>query len=287
MKQLIIKLTGEIQSSNFIEWKTDIIAQVKSIKTELTTDDDFAIATNHVKSFKEAEKSLKAAKQSAINQAPDIQELFAAIDEVSEEVRQTRLTLERQIKARKAEIKEEFVDSGLEIVRSFIKQQSPDFNKIDHSEYLDRNSFYEAIKAKAGVKGLQIAIDSLCSTIKAEILQRAQEVANNATAIDSLPDQYKLLFQDRDSLLSINKEELAATIEKRSKIFNAENEYEPPGKEVSFLEKEDAADSDIKEKYRITIDIFTTKSNVEKIARDINDSYENNDSILSISLGKF
>jgi hypothetical protein len=67
MAQLIIKLTGEIQSSNFDEWKNDLIAQIQSTNTELTTDDDFVAATRHVKLFKAAEKSLKEAKQLSLN----------------------------------------------------------------------------------------------------------------------------------------------------------------------------------------------------------------------------
>ena len=74
---------------------------VQSINKDLVTDNDFFEASQHVKSFKKAENYLKEAKQSAINQAEDIQKLFSAIDEVSQEARQARLSLERQIKSQK------------------------------------------------------------------------------------------------------------------------------------------------------------------------------------------
>lgn len=73
---LTIELTGKIQKTNFDEWKKDLILQIKSTKTDLITDDDFFIATEEVKMFKIAEKSLKKAKQSAIEQVTDIQKLF-------------------------------------------------------------------------------------------------------------------------------------------------------------------------------------------------------------------
>lgn len=95
MNEIVIKLTGEIENTNFDEWKKDLITQIQSTKKELITDDDFVIASKQVKSFKLAEKSLVEAKQSAIEQASDIQKLFGAIDEISVEARDARLSLER------------------------------------------------------------------------------------------------------------------------------------------------------------------------------------------------
>lgn len=88
------KLTGTVNTSNFDEWKSDLIVQIQSTHIELVTDDDFVEATNQVKSFKAAEKFLKQAKQSAINQAEEIQQLFSAIDDITEEARQARLSLD-------------------------------------------------------------------------------------------------------------------------------------------------------------------------------------------------
>ena len=120
MKQLFIKLTGTVNSSNFDVWKKELITQIQSVNVELVTDNDFVTASKQVKSFKSAEKSLKQAKQSAISQAEEIQQLFTAIDEITEEARQARLSLERQIKARKLEIKQQYIQSGIDEIQSFI-----------------------------------------------------------------------------------------------------------------------------------------------------------------------
>ena len=105
MNNLVIKLSGEIRSSNFHEWKNELIGQIQSTNLELTTDADFAAAELNVKTFRIAENTLKNAKESAIHQAYDIQELFNAIDQVTEQARQVRLTLVRQIKKRKSDVK--------------------------------------------------------------------------------------------------------------------------------------------------------------------------------------
>lgn len=299
MKQLIIKLTGGIQSSNFNEWKKDLIAQIKSIKTELTTDNDFAVATQHVKLFKSAEKLLKEAKQSAIEQVDDIQKLFAAIDEVSEEARQTRLKLDRQIKVRTLEIKDELINAGLKTINNFIDQQGADFKIIDHSIFLDKNRFNIAIKGKASVKGVQTAIYDLCDRIKKEILLKEKEVDENGLAIDSLPAKYKLLFQDRDSLLSSTRQELASIMDKRISLFNKENERVESEKEVDGPERSENDDLNLavslpteyediqeKRKYRIIIDMFSSKDNAIEIARSIKNIHSDNKLILNIFFEK-
>jgi hypothetical protein len=299
MDQLIIKLTGKIQSSNFDEWKNDLIAQIQSTNTELTTDDDFGAATRHVKLFKAAEKSLKEAKQSAIDQAADIQRLFTAIDDISEEARQARLSLERQIKARKLEIKKGILESGIDLVRAFIDMQSADFQMIEHFRYLDRNRFESVVRGKAGIKGMQFAIDGLCDTIKMEISQKAAEVTNNGVAIDTLPSQYQLLFPDRHSLIALTQQALNLTIDKRIALFNEENTKRKAEKVINELKKLEEVDlnPDIrlhpesvnlveKEKYRLVIDILSSKETAIEIARSIRQAYGDNDnaSISSMKL---
>ncbi|MCK5923804.1 MAG: hypothetical protein KAG66_22915 [Methylococcales bacterium] len=54
MNELTITLKGEITSSNFDEWKQDLIQQIQSVNTSLTSDADFAAAVKHVKQFKTA-----------------------------------------------------------------------------------------------------------------------------------------------------------------------------------------------------------------------------------------
>jgi len=297
MNQLIIKLTGKIQSSNFDEWKNDLITLIQSRNTELTTDDDFVVAARHVKLFKVAEKSLKDAKQSALNQASDIQRLFSAIDEVSEETRQARLSLERQIKARKLEIKEAFIQSGIEIVYVFIDQQSDDFQLISHVSYLDRNRFESAVRGKAGTKGIQSAIDNLCDIIKLEISKKTAEMKNNGMAIDILPGKYKALFQDRHSLLALTKQELDLTIDKRIALFNEENMKIKAEKTINDLKKledielnpdahrySESAEILGKGKYRLIMDILSTKDIAIEIARSVRQAYDDNTSISSIRL---
>jgi hypothetical protein len=296
MNKLIIKLTGEIQSSNFDKWKNNLIAQVKSTNTLLVSDDDFINAINQVKTFKVAEKTLKKAKISALEQAAGIQELFSTIDQVSEEARQTRLLLERQIKKRKLEIKNEYIKSGIKKIKEFIDQQNNEFQLIDHSSFLNKDNFDSAAKGKAGTKGMETAIEAVCNKLKVEILLRSEEVSHNKSIYDSLTEKHKLLFQDFHSILSLSKKEFETIIKKRINKFTEESEKNNIGKRDYGLKDGSEAEnkSDIiktqenslerKEHFRLIIDIHSSKKTAIEISRSIRTAYENNTAISEFKL---
>ena len=222
MSQLLINLTGTINSTNFDEWRTDLIAQIQSVNQDLLTDNDFDTASRHVKSFKTAENALKNAKQSAINQAQEIQQLFASIDEITEEARQARLSLERQIRSRKSQIKEEHIQSGIEVIKAVIEEQSEDFKNGDLSHFLNRGRYESAVRGKGGIRGLEIGIKGITSIIKAEIADLSQHINNNNAKLDSLIEGYKALFQDYSQLVRWPEEQLEAEIDKRIACYESE-----------------------------------------------------------------
>ena len=105
MTELTITLTGEVRESNFEEWKGGLVERIHAVDAELSEDDDFTAANDSIRQFRDAELMLKNAKQAALKQAADINRLFDAVDAVTEETRQARLTLERRIRVRRQELK--------------------------------------------------------------------------------------------------------------------------------------------------------------------------------------
>jgi hypothetical protein len=219
VNNLVIKLSGEIQSSNFHEWKNELIGQIQSTNLELTTDADFAAAELNVKTFRIAEKTLKNAKESAIHQAYDIQELFNAIDEVTEQARQVRLTLVRQIKKRKSDVKEEIALEGVNIMKIEITQQSDNFNLTDNSRFTDKSIFLSKTAGTRGVAGARKAVELLCYQMKDEISKKVLWVESNATTIDTIPLEHSALFQDRAYLIGLLPNDLNKTIDDRINTY--------------------------------------------------------------------
>ncbi len=301
MTQLAIKVRGEVLSSNFDEWKLDLIDKIRAVNTELQTEDQFARAQDDVKSFKAAEQALRKAKASAIDQAADIQSLFSAIDSVSEEVRQVRLTLERQIKQRKAEIKDEAVEFGIATIRKYIELQSADFRCIDHAEYLDRSAFVQATRYRASIRALQGAIDDVCANIKTRIDERAGNVADNAAKLASLPAAHQALFQDRSMLLALEAAQLDEVIGERIAVFERQT------REASGSEGSESAPADVnlpqdhaapaaeattratmpgKATYRLTIELLATLTEAEEFFRRFRSSYAAEPLIRTLELEK-
>ena len=114
MTDLTITLTGEVRESNFEEWKDALVGRIRAVDVDLVADDDFATANDSIRQFRDAEQTLKAAKQAALEQAADINRLFDAVDAVAEETRQARLGLERKIRARREEAKRQTLQAHVD-----------------------------------------------------------------------------------------------------------------------------------------------------------------------------
>lgn len=296
MSQLSIVLSGVIEKSNFDEWKKELIEQIRSVKTELKTDDDFAAATKHVKQFKAAEKTLKKAKQSALEQAAEINALFEAIDTVSEEARQARLTLDRQIKKRKEEIKEEFVAEGVAKVKAFIAEQSKAYQLIDHSQYTDPEIFEDALSGKASTNGMSNAIAKTSASIKESITLQATVVDANLATLDNLPPNHQALFQDRPQLLALSAQQLnikiderVAKLEEQTGAATAEagvEKVEPEAIESDKQTEEAAAKESTGDtaEYSVTIDITGTEDEADAIRTIVVEALSSNTAVGNITL---
>ncbi len=295
MTELSIKLTGEIQDSNFDEWKKDLIKQIKATPTELSSDDEYAAADDQVKQFKAAEKALKKAKQSALEQAGDIQTLFDAIDEVSAETREIRLTLERQIKARKKQIKDDSMKQGLAAIKAMIASQSADFKLIDHSEYLDKKLLEDAVKGRSSLRTMEKSVTKLTEEIAEKIRIRSEQVADNAATLKKLDKDQQAIFQDRDDLLALSSEELAATIAERLEVagVEAKTEAEPKTTKADDFDidfdmdgVDDDAIADTKSAYQITIVLNCDKETADSVEKLVTKALKKQDGVESITLSE-
>ncbi len=296
MNELVIKLKGEVTDTNFDEWKNELIARVKNVNTELVKDDDFAIAEDDVKAIKAGEKALKAAKVSALEQADEIQKLFAAIDEVSSEARDARLALERQIKKRKSEIKDEIVDEGVAAIEKYLQEQSSALQSINHS-WLNRSSIEETTKGKRTSTSMQKAVTTLVVKIKAEIADREEAIKANEKTISNIDDSYSALFQDGDSLALLDADELNSTIEERIEYFEEEKKKQQPEPVAKAAEEpvdapepepdtpEEAEDiHPADESHVISIEIFSQVDAAQELFDEIDDRYSNREIVGEIKL---
>ena len=217
MNELIIKLTGNVVDSNFDEWKGALIEKIREADKQLVTDEDFTEADTRVKQFSAAEKSLLAAKESALEQAADIQKLFASIDEVSAEARKARLSLEKQIKTRKQEIRDELIREFVERARALVNTEivaNKDFDLV-RPQVFDSIEFEKAIKGKRSIVAMRQALDEVLQGIHERMTAVVTEIAERRNLLNKIDPAHRSLYQDEKSLLSMGTDVLEITIEKR------------------------------------------------------------------------
>jgi len=214
MNRLTIELTGKVLNSNFDRYKSDLIEQIRSADVPLRSDADFDAAAERVKFFKRAEKALVDAKQSALDQAGDIQDLFAAIDDISRETRNVRLALERQIKSRRTSVREELIDDGLSKIVDSLARHPDEFQNLARPQVLNRSRFLDTIKGKT-ITGAVFAIDALVRTIQSEIALAKGQYDDNLKSLEQLRPEEMLLFQDRSSLLGLEPDRFKAIMTTR------------------------------------------------------------------------
>lgn len=305
MNALQIQLTGEVTETNFEEWKKDLLAQIASSKRELKTDDDFAIAESDVKAIKAGEKTLKAAKQSALDQAAAIQKLFSAIDEVTEEARQARLALERQIKSRKEEIRDEIVVDGMRLIESHLAEQDDTFNAVNQERFMDRQTLENFTKGKRSASSMQKAINVAVANVKEKIAHKSASIASNQKILDAIDTKYRSIFQDPNTLLGLPDDELQLTIRKRIDFYEEQqakqkaiddalsDEKEPATK--SEVKNHDAEDTDDEEpevagdmaaSFIISLEVFAEESRANELLDELEGRYAHREIIGEIRLSR-
>ena len=217
MNDLVVRITGKIEESNFNQWKNSIIKSINEINKDLKTDEDFIDATDKVKMFKQAEDNLKIKKEEALKQAEDIYKLFGGLDEVSDLLKSTRLNLNKQIKIKKEELKNDLLNEAFRTVDIYLK---------DTSKYLRfyKTDFYKtlvnSIKGKASIVKMNSTLLKLTDDLKIELERKNNLIRDSLDVINEVKEIHKhLVKNDIETLVNLSEEELIDEIQIRIKDF--------------------------------------------------------------------
>lgn len=214
---LRIEVTGMVTASNLAEFREHALEVFGRIKTELTTDADFADAEKTVKWCGEVEQRLEAAKQHALSQTASIDELFRTIDEIKEEARRVRLNLDRSVKAEKEKKREEIRQGAVNALRDHYAGINATFAGrvmlgVPASFGADVAA---AMKGKRTIASLQDAADTTLAAAKVEADATANRVRVNLQIIDEHQEHAALLPDAEQLATSKSAEDLRATITAR------------------------------------------------------------------------
>lgn len=221
---LRIEVTGMVTASNLAEFKSHAMAVLGGIKTELTTDSDFADAEKTVKWCKEAEERLEAAKQHALSQTASIDELFRTIDAIREETRAKRLELDKLVKSRKEAIRLEILQkakSALDRHVGGLERRLEEFSTTPIRLPQITADFAGAMKGKKTLSSLQDAADTTLAKAKIEADNIAARIEANLNLLQELAGDSLHLFADLQQLVMREPDALAAIIKTRIAEYEA------------------------------------------------------------------
>lgn len=210
---LSIQLVGEVTASNLPAYRDSALEFIKAINTDLKTDQDFADAEQTVKFCEGAEKNLQVVKDQAISQTASIDELFRALDQISEAMRSKRLALEKLVKTRKDQIRAEIVQAGRKNWNDHVTQLNA---KLAHvTVVVPMPDFATAIKGKRTLASLREAVDAVLTGAKIAATQQSDLFGSRLAIIDEVAKGHGFLVRDLPALVAMPTETLSAVIKQR------------------------------------------------------------------------
>ena len=220
---LRIELTGMVTASNLKVFEQSALAVIDSVKTTLTTDQDFADAKKAVKWCGDVEEAVAAAKKQALSQTQSIEELFSSLDRVSAHARETRLKVDKLVKAQEL------------VVKTSIKQKAEQA-LLDHIAAINKTlgkvvlpnvhaDFAGAMKNKRTIASLQDSVDTELARAKIDASQTADGIRLNLESLRTLASEHAFLFVDAQQLVMKANDDLVSLIKVRiSEHKKAEDE---------------------------------------------------------------
>lgn len=197
---LRISLTGAVTASNLQDFKTQALARIEAIKTDLQTDQDFADAEQTTKFLKAGEQQLENAKKQALADTASIDELFRTVDDLKEQMRQKRLTLEKLVKAEKENRRLSILQKASEGYAEWLEAQECPVKVSIQPDIAG------AMKGKKSIKGWEDAAADAVASAKIDARKEIERIKENYQGLKSQAGEYMFLFPDWAQLIQRDSE---------------------------------------------------------------------------------
>lgn len=165
---LTIEAKGEVITNNIGEFREMVREALASLNLAPSTDEEFGQAELDAKALKDAEARVTDAKAKALADAEELNAMFVALDETSEEIRAARLGLEKAVAKRKEEVKAELIAEAIDKLECAPRLRQATYGR----------SVSDAIKGKR-------TLDSMRSALAVMVGIHNGAIAKNRKAIES------------------------------------------------------------------------------------------------------
>ena len=210
---LRIELTGMVTASNLKVFEDSALAVIDSVKTTLSTDQDFADAKKAVKWCGDVEEAVSVAKKQALSQTQSIDELFSSLDRISAHARETRLKVDKLVKAQELLVKTNIKQKAELALADHIAAINKTLGKVTLPHVV--SDFVGAMKNKRTIASLQDAVDTELARAKIDASQAADSIRLNLTSLAELAVDHAFLFSDVQQLVTKANDDLVTLIKFR------------------------------------------------------------------------
>lgn len=210
---LRIELKGMVTASNLKVFEDSALAVIDSVKTTLSTDQDFADAKKAVKWCSDVEEAVAVAKKQALSQTQSIDELFSSLDRISAHARETRLKVDKLVKGQELLVKTNIKQKAELALADHIAAINKTLGKVTLPHVV--SDFAGAMKNKRTIASLQDAVDTELARAKIEASQAADSIRLNLTSLAELAVDHAFLFSDVQQLVTKANEDLVTLIKFR------------------------------------------------------------------------
>ena len=245
---LRIEVTGMVTASNLAEFKQTALAAIRSVNRDLKTDADFADADKAVKWCADVEARLKAAKEHALSQTASIDELFKALDDIAAESKAVRLDLDKLVKRRKDEVREQAVTVAAAELARHVRALNAELAPMALRPVTA--DFAGSIKGLRSISSMQDALDTTLAGAKILADGQARGIRANVAAFKAATGDdraLQALFADLGQLVHKAADDFAAVLDQRITKHRADEAAREAARQAAEAQRIAAAEQRARE----------------------------------------
>ena len=208
---LRLEVTGAVTVSNLEEYRDFAVAQIKTIKLTIDSDEDDADAIAAVKWCEAVETRMEAARGQSMPET--IAAVFQFIDDIRDESAKVRIALTKLIERRRVERKDAVLIKAREAFAQHVANLTAEMDGLTFNVPLP--DFVDAAKNKRTISSLQNAVDTALANGKVVADSMARNVRANIAILKTDGAGYEFLFSDRQALVKKELEDLKLLIKVR------------------------------------------------------------------------
>ncbi len=215
------QLNGMAIKSNLDEYRDAAERLVEESRLPMTTDQEFATAEVRNKALRKAVKDIKAVCDRVINEVSDIAKFRDDLMSIGEMLRQAALNGEKQVKARKEQLRFEIIKKAERDLADHCYKLD---KELDGGPYLGgiSGNFINVAKGKSKLSSVQSAVNDELARAKIESDGIARKIRVNLKTLSEEAEEFKFLFADYKQIIFKEAEDFGALVRDRVAQHKAE-----------------------------------------------------------------